>query len=109
MFLRSGEAGLRRPHVVIAHSDPNYTGGVAPRLPPLWLDGRSRRRRPTARPPGRGTVGGPRCASGRTARRERLADLHKMNLGGERPSVVLVADEAACDYDFATFAGAAAS
>jgi DNA-binding NtrC family response regulator len=105
MFTRSGEAGARRRHVVIAHSDPNYTSGVS----------RAFRRHGWAV----ATVAdGP---SARCLARSLSADLvvlqtelpvesgwltcAKMHLAGEATPVVLVGDEP--DPQFADFAGAA--
>jgi len=106
MFVRSGEAGPRRPHVVIAHSDANYTSGVARTFRRYgWMVARA--------------------ADGPSARRlaaSLSADLvvlqanlpeesgwltcAKMSLDSARPAIVLVADEADCEGAFADFAGA---
>ncbi len=106
MFAR-GEAGPRRPHVVIAHSDAAYAAGV----------GRAFRRHGWAVA---SAVSGPearRLASALAADLIVLeADLPgesgwltcaKLNVGGDRPPVVLVtADEGARAGEFAEFAGA---
>jgi DNA-binding response OmpR family regulator len=107
MFAR-GEAGRRRPHVIIAHSDAAYAAGVA----------RAFRRHGWAVA---STVSGPearRLASALAADLVVLeADLPeesgwltcaKLNVGVDRPPVILVtADDGARAEEFAQFAGAA--
>src|SRR5438105_4588525 len=107
MFARSGEAGRRRPHVVIAHSDAAYTTGVT----------RAFRRYGWVVAPAADGPSARRLAASLSADLVVLqADLPeesgwltcaKMNLGRERPPVVLVTDETAPGDEFAGFAGAA--
>jgi DNA-binding response OmpR family regulator len=108
MFARSQEAGRRRPHVVIAHSDPAYAAGAA----------RAFRRYGWEVVP---AADGPEARALAASPAARLVVLEaglpeesgwltcaKINALGARPPVVLVADEwAAADDAFAEFIGAA--
>jgi DNA-binding response OmpR family regulator len=108
MFARSQEAGRRRPHVVIAHTDPAYAAGAARAFRRygwevvLAADGPEARRLAAA-PAARLVIleaGLPEESGWLTCAKLRAA--------GPRTPVVLVGNESAAPDDaFAEFAGAA--
>lgn len=107
MFARSGEAGRRRPHVVIAHSDPAYVGSVERVFRQHgWAvasaaDGPQARRLAELLPATLVVLeaGLPRESGWLTCA--------KLSIGSARCSVVLVTGaEAPRDEEFADFAGA---
>jgi DNA-binding response OmpR family regulator len=108
MLARSQEAGRRRPHVVIAHSDPAYALGAARAFRRYGWGVISAADGPEAR----------RLAASPAARLVVLeADMPeesgwlscaKLNAAGVRPPVVLVGDVPDAENDaFAEFVGAA--
>ncbi|HKI34314.1 MAG TPA: response regulator [Gemmataceae bacterium] len=107
MFARSGEAGRRRPRIVIAHSNPAFTSAVDRAFRRHgWVvataaDGPEARRLATLFPTDLVVL--------ETERREESGWLTcaKLNLGGDRPAVVLVSRAPVeGDAEFAEFAGA---